>query len=51
MGILNSPINREWTAEEIVKEYQIYKDKKYISKIFQISVKELNGMLKKAGVS
>lgn len=43
---MNEPEKKEWTAADIVREYEQYKDKKAVAKIFCIAVGEVNKILK-----
>lgn len=48
MDFINKPIEKEWTASDIVREYEQYQDKKAVAKIFCITVAEVNKILKGA---
>ena len=43
---MNEPEEKEWTAADIAREYEQYKDKKTVAKIFCITVGEVNKALK-----
>lgn len=43
---MNEPEEKEWTAADIVREYEQYQDKKAVAKIFCITVGEVNKILK-----
>lgn len=45
-NFMNEPEEKEWTAADIVREYEQYKDKKAVAKIFCITVGEVNKILK-----
>lgn len=47
MEKMNNPIEKTWTDREIFDNYLISQDKKEISRIFQISVKTVNQIVKK----
>lgn len=47
---MNKPINHFWTDQDVILEYQKYQDKRKISRIFGITVKEVNAILKRNGV-
>lgn len=47
---MNIPIDQVWTDQDIILEYQKYQDKRKISRIFDITVKEINAILKRNGV-
>ena len=45
-NFMNEPEEKEWTAADIVREYEQYQDKKSVAKIFCITVGEVNKILK-----
>lgn len=45
-NFMNEPEEKEWTAADIVREYEQYKDKKAVAKMFCITVGEVNKILK-----
>lgn len=45
-NFMNEPEEKEWTAADIVREYEQYQDKKAVAKIFCITVGEVNKILK-----
>ncbi|WP_342759479.1 hypothetical protein [Kineothrix sedimenti] len=47
-GLMNKPIPYEWTNEDIIKDYEKYKDKKKVAFIWGISLKEVNEILKQS---
>lgn len=47
---MNSPIERPWSDRDVVIEYQKCQDKRKISRIFDVTVKEINIILKRNGV-
>ena len=47
---MNSPIERPWTDQDVVTEYQKYQDKRKVSQIFDITAKDINAILKRNGV-
>ena len=47
---MNEPVDYSWTDEEIIAEYEKYNDKKNISKMFCITMKQVNAILKKNGM-
>lgn len=47
---MNSPIDQIWTDQDVISEYRKYQDKRKISRIFDITVKEINSILKRNGV-
>ena len=46
-NIMNKPIEYTWTNEDIIKEYDKWQDKKIISRMYGISVKEVTEILKR----
>ena len=46
MDFMNEPVEKEWTAADIVKEYEQYQDKKAVAKIYGITVEEVSKILK-----
>ena len=47
---MNKPIEYTTTDEDVIAEYLIYKDKKKVAKIFCITVKQVNDILKSKGM-
>ena len=47
---INEPIDQAWTDQDVISEYQKYKDKRKVSRIFDITVKEINVILRRNGV-
>ena len=45
-NFMNEPEEKEWTAADIVREYEQYQDKKSVAKMFCITVGEVNKILK-----
>lgn len=45
---MNEPVEYDWTNEDIIREYNDYKDKKAIAKMYLITVKQVTGILKKS---
>lgn len=43
---MNAPMEPSWTAQDIIAEYEISKDKKTISRRYQIPVSEVTKILK-----
>ena len=43
---MNEPEEKEWTAADILKEYEQYQDKKAVAKIYDITVGEVSKILK-----
>lgn len=44
---LNQPIEESWTEEDILKEFELYQDKKTVAKRYNISVTEVSKILKR----
>lgn len=44
---MNKPVDYNWTDEEIIAEYEKYNDKKGISKMFCITMKQVNVIFKR----
>jgi len=42
---MNKPVEKNWTNEEIVREYEKCHDKKKIAKIFSMTTKTLNKII------
>ena len=47
---MNKPVDRVWNDQDVVVEFQKCQDKRKMSRIFNISVKEINIILKRNGV-
>ena len=45
-NFMNEPVEKAWTAADVVREYEQYHDKKAVAKIFCITVGEVNKILK-----
>lgn len=45
---MNKPIDYNWTDGDIVREYNDYKDRKAIAKMYMITVKQVTEILKKS---
>lgn len=44
---MNKPVDRVWNDQDVVSEYQKYQDKRKVSRIFDITVKEINEILRR----
>lgn len=44
---MNSPVDQMWTDQDVISEYQKCQDKKKVSRIFCLTVKEVNVILKR----
>lgn len=47
---MNKPVDRVWNDQDVVAEYQKYQDKRKVSRIFDITVKDINAILKRNGM-
>lgn len=47
---MNEPEDHKWDDKDIIKEYNQCQDKRKVSRIYDISVKEINQILKRNGV-
>lgn len=47
---MNSPVEYDWTEEDIIAEYVKIKDKKKVAKIYCITTKQVNEILKSRGM-
>lgn len=47
---MNKPLDYVWTDQDVIAEYQKYQDKRKISRIFDIAVKDINAILKRNGM-
>lgn len=47
---MNAPMKSSWTVQDIIAEYMNSKDKKTISRIYQIPVSEITKILKEAAI-
>lgn len=47
---MNEPIEYSWTDQDVLAEYRKWEDKRKVSRIFGITVKEINTILKRNGV-
>lgn len=47
---MNKPVDRVWNDQDVVAEYQRYQDKCKVSRIFDITVKDINAILKRNGM-
>lgn len=43
---MNKPVEYDWTETDVIAEYQKIKDKKSVAKIFCITAKQVNDILK-----
>lgn len=46
---MNKPVRYDWSDQDVVVEYQKYHDKRKVARIYNISVKEVNTILRKVG--
>lgn len=47
---MNEPIDYQWDDKDIIEEYIQCQDKKKISRIYSIPVKDINQILRRNGV-
>lgn len=47
---MNRPLDYVWDDQDVIIEYQKYQDKRKASRIFDITVKEINEILRRNGV-
>lgn len=47
-NFMNEPEEKEWTAADILREYEQYQDKKAVAKMYCITVAEVNKIIKGA---
>lgn len=46
-NFMNEPVEYNWTENDVIEEFEKYKDKKMIAKIYDITVKEVTEILKR----
>lgn len=46
-NFMNEPVEYNWTENDVIEEFEKYKDKKMIEKIYDITVKEVTEILKR----
>lgn len=46
-NFMNEPVEYDWTEEDIVEEFEKYKDKKKVAKIYDITVQQVTEILKR----
>lgn len=44
---MNRPLDYVWDDQDVIIEYQKYQDKRKVSRIFDITVKEINEILRR----
>lgn len=47
---MNKPVDCVWNDQDVVSEYQKCQDKRKVSRIFDIAVKDINAILKRNGM-
>lgn len=47
---MNEPVDYKWDDKDIIKKYNQCQDKRKVSRIYDIPVKEINQILKRNGV-
>ena len=51
IGFMNKPVSYKWTDQDVINEYHSCQDKRKVGRIFTITVKEINQILKRNGVA
>lgn len=46
-NFMNTPIEYNWTENDIIKEFQKYNDKKKVAKVYGITVQQVTKILKR----
>ena len=46
-NFMNEPIEQNWTENDIIEEYEKYKDKKKVAKIYGITTQQVTEILKR----
>lgn len=46
-NFMNEPVEQNWTEEDIVEEFEKYKDKKKVAKIYGITTQQVTEILKR----
>lgn len=44
---MNEPVEQNWTENDIIEEYEKYKDKKKVAKIYGITTQQVTEILKR----
>lgn len=47
---MNKPVEYNWSDKDVIAEYKALKDKKKVAKIYCITTKQVNEILKSRGV-
>lgn len=47
---MNRPLDYVWDDQDVVTEFRKYQDKRKVSRIFDITIKEINEILRRNGV-
>ena len=47
---MNKPVDHEWSDHDVLADYQLYGDKRKVARIYDITVAEINKILKRMGV-
>ena len=47
---MNEPVDYKWDDKDIIKAYTQYQDKRKVSRVYDIPVKDINQILKRNGV-
>ena len=46
-NFMNTPIDYNWTENDIIEEFEKYKDKKIVAKIYGVTVQQVTEILKR----
>ena len=46
-NFMNEPVEQNWTENDILEEYEKYKDKKKVAKIYGITTQQVTEILKR----
>lgn len=46
---MNKPIDHFWTDQDVIEEYYKWGDKRKVSRIYDIPIKDINQILKRNG--
>lgn len=47
---MNKPVEYDWTNDDIIEDYELYKDKKAVAKRYEIPVSTVTKILKDGGL-
>lgn len=46
-NFMNKPVEQNWTENDIIEEYEKYKEKKKVAKIYGITMQQVTEILKR----